>query len=381
MREWEAVIIGGGPAGLGAAIEIASAGGRVLLVDENDTAGGQLFKQIHKFFGSRAHSAGTRGFVIGQQLLSEIKRLGVEVWLSSAAVGFFSEKTLMVRREIGEEKFVVNVNAKTILFATGASENTICFPGWTLPGVMGAGAAQTMINVHRVLPGKRILMVGSGNVGLIVSYQLMQAGADVLGIVEAANTISGYGVHAGKIRRAGVDFILGHSVLKAHGENNRLKTVILAKLDKDWNFIPGSEKEYEVDVLCLAVGLRPLAELVCMSGAQHIFVPEMSGWMPLHDENMMTSIPGVYVAGDVSGVEEANTALDEGRLAGVAIAEQLGLIDSGKAAIMKNDLLMRLRSLRMGPFGFKRADAKNRVIEYCKSIRDDHESIYIKGRK
>jgi succinate dehydrogenase/fumarate reductase flavoprotein subunit len=102
--------------------------------------------------------------------------------------------------------------------------------------------------------------------------------------------------------------------------------------------------------------------------------------MPLHDENMMTSIPGVYVAGDVSGVEEANTALDEGRLAGVAMAEQLGLIDTSKAAEMKNDLLMRLRSLRMGPFGFKRADAKDRVMEYSRSHKEDLEDIFITGK-
>ena len=95
------------------------------------------------------------------------------------------------------------IKAKKIVMATGASENALAFPGCTLPGVMGAGAAQTMINVNRVLPGQKIIMVGSGNVGLIVSYQLMQAGADVLALIEAAPKIGGYGVHAAKIRRAG----------------------------------------------------------------------------------------------------------------------------------------------------------------------------------
>ena len=136
---------------------------------------------------------------IGKQLLVQTEETGVEIWLDSAAVGIFSEKKVAVLHE----GTTVVVQAERILISTGATENALRFKGWTLPGVMGAGAAQTMVNVNRVLPGKRILMVGSGNVGVIVAYQLMQAGANVVGIVEGMDHIGAYGVHAAKIRRAG----------------------------------------------------------------------------------------------------------------------------------------------------------------------------------
>ncbi|MFQ7848669.1 MAG: FAD/NAD(P)-binding oxidoreductase [Sellimonas intestinalis] len=176
----EVVIIGGGPAGLAAAIEAKRDGCDVLLVDENRRAGGQLFKQLHKFFGSRAHRAGVRGIDIGKQLLMETEELGIDFWLNSACIGIFPDKRAAILRD-GKTEIV---EAQKLLLCTGGAENPLRFPGWTLPGVMGAGAAQTMANVQRVLPGKRILMIGSGNVGVIVAYQLLQAGADVVGIVE-----------------------------------------------------------------------------------------------------------------------------------------------------------------------------------------------------
>ena len=186
----EVVIIGGGPAGLAAAIEAAKCGAQVLLIDENKRPGGQLFKQIHKFFGSKAHNAGIRGIDIGRQLLKETEECGVEVWLDSAVIGLFADKKVAVLRN----GTTVTVEAEKILICTGGAENPLRFPGWTLPGVMGAGAAQTMINVNRVLPGKRVLMVGSGNVGVIVAYQLLQADANVVGIVEGMPKIGAYGV-------------------------------------------------------------------------------------------------------------------------------------------------------------------------------------------
>ena len=192
MREVELLIVGAGPAGLSAACEAAKAGVQVMIIDENLRPGGQLFKQIHKFFGSRVHRAGTRGFRIGEMLLKETEELGVEVQLGYPVYGIFSENHVLYGSRDGVKK----LHAKKIILATGANENNLCFEGSILPGVMTAGAAQTMINLHHVLPGQKVVMVGSGNVGLIVSYQLLQAGAEVVGLVEAAPAIGGYGVHA-----------------------------------------------------------------------------------------------------------------------------------------------------------------------------------------
>lgn len=362
MYKKEVVVIGGGPSGLAAAIEAARRGVKVLVIDANEKAGGQLFKQIHKFFGSSAHGAGVRGIDIGEKLLKEAEELGVEIWLNSTVIGLFKEKTLAV--EIGtddEDKRVEMVEAEKIVIASGASENVVRFEGWTLPGIMGAGAAQTMINVNRVLPGKKILMIGSGNVGLIVSYQLMQAGADVVAIVEAAPQIGGYVVHASKITRAGVPIFTRHTILEAKG-NNRIEEATIVEVDNKWNPIPGTEKTFEVDAIAIAAGLKPLAELAIMHGCQSKFDPILGGWAPLHDENMESTCPGIYVVGDITGIEEANTALEEGRLAGVAIAEALGKITADEALNLKAETWSRLDGLRSGPHGEARMKAKERQI-------------------
>lgn len=357
------VIIGGGPAGLAAALEAAKAGAKVLVIDENRRPGGQLLKQIHKFFGSREHGAGIRGIDIGARLLAEAEGLGVEVWLDSAAIGLFEGNQVAVLR--GGR--IVAVEGGKVLIATGACENAISFSGWTLPGVMGAGAAQTMINVNHVLPGKRILMIGSGNVGVIVSYQLLQARAEVVGIVEAMPKIGAYGVHAAKVRRAGVPFYLGHTIVSAEGED-QVRRATIAEIDSRFIPLPGTEKSFDVDVVCLAAGLRPLTELAWMRGAKHEFIPELGGYVPLHDSNMETSVPGIYIAGDTAGVEEANTAMDEGRLAGVAMAQSMDLIPDAVAEDMKKEIISRLHSLRLGPFGEKRVGAKARVVESAAKV-------------
>ncbi len=150
MREHkvEVAVVGAGPAGLAATLEVASAGVKgVLLIDENAKAGGQLFKQIHKFFGSEAHLAGTRGIDIRDKLLKEVEKSGVEIWLESIVFALYEDKRLAI---INKNRGSGLIEVKKIIVATGASENVISFPGWTLPGVMGAGAAQAMINLHQV---------------------------------------------------------------------------------------------------------------------------------------------------------------------------------------------------------------------------------------
>lgn len=357
MRQKQTVIIGAGPAGLAASIELAKAGGQVTLIDENARPGGQLFKQIHKFFGSREHKAGIRGIKIGEQLLAETKQLGVEVLLDSAVYALFKDKSVCFIKD-GKDNCL---NAERIIIATGASENTLAFPGGTLPGVMGAGAAQTMINVNRVLPGKKVLMIGSGNVGLIVSYQLMQAGAKVVALIEAAPQIGGYGVHASKIRRAGVPIYLSHTVKRIIGKD-QVERAEIVQLDSNWQPVAGTEKILDIDTVCIAVGLTPLTELAWLMGCEFTFIPALGGHVPKHDRNMQTSLEGIYIAGDISGVEEASTAMEEGRLAGVACAESLGLYTGEKAQTLKDEIWERMNALRTGPFGEGRRNAKEKLL-------------------
>lgn len=346
MKETELAIVGAGPAGLSAAVEAAAAGVQVTLIDENQKPGGQLFKQIHKFFGSKEHYAAVRGFDIGTRLLAEVEKSGVEVMLDSTVWGIFGTRTLGIIRNQKN----IYLRANKILLATGAMENALAFPGWTLPGVMGAGAIQTLINISRVLPGRRVIMIGSGNVGLIVSYQLLQAGAEVVAVVEAAPKIGGYGVHASKLRRNGVPILTSTTIKEAKGEG-KVEKAILVQLDLNWSEIPGTEKEYDVDIICLAVGLSPLSELAWMAGCEFEYIPELGGHVPIHDSNMQTTVPGIYVAGDLSGIEEASTAMEEGKLAAIAIAEALGYLSPQETKVKKEAVSKRLDIFRTGPFG------------------------------
>lgn len=362
--ETDVAVIGAGPAGLSAASQAAAAGARVTLIDENKRPGGQLFKQIHKFFGSKEHHAGVRGYRIGEELLQQVRESGADVMLDSLVYGLLPDKSMGVIHE-GHN---YSVNAKKIIIASGAKENYMAFPGSTLPGVMGAGAAQTMINVNRVLPGEKVLMVGSGNVGLIVSYQLMQAGAQVVGLVEGAPKIGGYGVHAAKLRRAGVPIYVGHTVTRVYGEEE-VEGAEIAALDERWNRIPGSEKSFDVDTVCLAVGLNPMTELAWMVGCKFDFIPAFGGHVPLHDENMETTVDGVYVAGDITGVEEASSAMEEGNMAGVAAAQALGFLKDEEATLMKRQIQKRINLLRSGIFGERRRSSKEKQLEDMRAYR------------
>lgn len=357
MRYIEVAIIGAGPAGLAASIEIANGGGEIVLFDENKKPGGQLFKQIHKFFGSKDHMAGIRGMDIGYQLLNECKRLGVQILLDTVVYGIYEDNVIGIVKN-GISHFL---KAKKIIIATGGTENSLAFPGWDLPGVMCVGAFQTMINVNRVLPGKRILMIGSGNVGLIVSYQALQAGAWVVAIIEAASKIGGYGVHASKLRRSGVPIFLSTTIKEALGKEC-VEEVVLIGLDKNWSYIKGTEIRLQVDTVCLSVGLTPLTELTWMVGCKFNYIPELGGFIPKHNDNMETSIPGIYVAGDISGIEEASSAMEEGRLAGIAILESLGYFKKNVADKKKAVIRKRLNELRSGPFGEIRRIAKEKII-------------------
>ncbi len=348
MKRYDLIIVGAGPSGLSAAIEAAKRGMRVVVFDENEKPGGQLFKQIHKFFGSKEHRAKVRGFVIGEQLLQEADEVGVEVVLNATVIGLYQDKEVVVK--MGEE--VHHFKGDSIIIATGAAENMVTFPGWTLPGVIGAGAAQTMMNLHGVLPGKKVLMLGSGNVGLVVSFQLMQCGCEVVALVDAAPRVGGYGVHAAKVARTGVPFYLSHTIVEAEGEDC-VTGVTIAEVDEKFQFIPGTEKHFDVDTICLAVGLSPMSQLLKMAGCQMEDNPKRGGQVPICYEHGHTSIPGIFVAGDVSGIEEASSAMIEGRMAGIVAAEYLGFVETEECHTSLLELDQALDGLRQGMFAPK----------------------------
>ena len=369
VTRYDLIVIGAGPAGLSAAIEAAKKGVKPIVFDENAKPGGQLFKQIHKFFGSKEHKAKIRGFKIGEDLLKEAEEYGVEVVLNATVVGLYSEKEVVVK--IGEE--VKHFKGDAVLVATGAAENMVNFPGWTLPGVIGAGAAQTMMNLHHIKPGERVLMLGSGNVGLVVSFQLMQSGCEVVALADAAPRIGGYGVHAAKVARTGVPFYLSHTIKEVEG-TDRVTGVTIAQVDSHFQFIPGTEKHFDVDTVCVAVGLSPMAQLLKMCGVE--MVDTRGGFIPKCDDTGATSIPGVYAAGDVAGIEEASSAMIEGRMSGAAIATYLGYMTEEEKTERIAELEKALGSLRKGMFA---PENRGKLIEKTDEGIDISMNLLEKG--
>lgn len=342
MKRYDLIVIGAGPAGLSAAIQAAQAGAEVAVFDENMSPGGQLFKQIHKFFGSKEHRAKMRGYKIGQEMLREAEKAGVRVHLNAVVLGMYDNREILVN----EDGANAHYKADALIVATGARENMIPFNGWTLPGVMGAGAAQTLMNLHGVQPGSRVLMVGSGNVGLVVSYQLLQAGVKVAAIIDAAPRVGGYGVHAAKLARTGVPFLLSHTVVRAEGDSF-VTGAVIAEVDSHFKPIPGTEQHFDVDTICIAVGLSPMSQLMEMVGCR---MTDRGGAVPILNEWNETTLSGIFAAGDVAGIEEASSAMITGRIAGTAAAAHLGYLTEAERDETIRSLRASLGVLHEGMF-------------------------------
>ncbi len=368
------LVVGAGPAGLSASIEAARQGAEVLLVDENPRVGGQLIKQTHKFFGSKFERAGVRGIHIAEELEEELrKEKKIRLLLESTVFGVYEDPMskgfvfgVIERRNYKTR--LVKVVCRKVIVSVGATENMLLFPGNDLPGVYGAGGVQTLMNVYGVRPGNKVLMVGAGNVGLIVSYQLLQAGVEVDRVVEAAPVIGGYHVHAAKLRRCGVPIYTSHSIKEVYGDGY-VEGAVVVELDENWEPIEGTEENVKCDTVCLAVGLTPSTRLLEQLQVEMVDIAEAGGRVALHDENMETTIRGVYVAGDSSGIEEASTAMLEGRIAGVSAANSLGYNRGGERLI--EEYRKRLRQLRAGPFGEKPRIAKEKM----KELWEEHHGL------
>ncbi|QMS85497.1 NAD(P)/FAD-dependent oxidoreductase [Candidatus Xianfuyuplasma coldseepsis] len=349
MNMYDLVIIGGGPAGLSAAKTAAEAGVKALIVERDYKIGGQLVKQTHMFFGSEKQYAKTRGIDIAQILIDDVMKYPdqIEIMTEATVVGLYPDYVVT----IVQHDVYTKVQAKAILVATGASEKFLAFENNDLPGIYGAGAVQTLMNVHGVLPGQSVIMVGSGNIGLIVSYQLIQAGVNVLMVIEAAPTIGGYKVHASKLKRLGVDIKTNTTIQRAIGRES-LEQIEIVEVDEHWNPIAGTEEVHDVDALCISVGLSPLSNLLSMIDADMKYVGLLGGWVAVIDEFHETSVKNVFVAGDVCGVEEASSAIVEGYYTGLIIAKRLGF-QHPEFDTLKADYKAQLDNLRSGPFGEK----------------------------
>jgi NADPH-dependent 2,4-dienoyl-CoA reductase/sulfur reductase-like enzyme/Fe-S-cluster-containing hydrogenase component 2 len=304
VKEVDVLIIGAGPAGLAAAVELGKLGVETLVIDDKDRPGGKLVLQTHKFFGSVEDSyAGTRGFEIAAILADEIGKLdSVDIWLNTTAVGVFSDKIVGAVKGV-KNRHYRQIRPKKLLIASGAREKMLSFPGNTLPGVYGAGAFQTLVNRDLIKSSEKVLIVGGGNVGLIAGYHAIQAGIEVVALIEALPQVGGYKVHADKLKRLGVPILTGHTVVAAMGQA-KVEAVTVARLDQDWKVVPDTHKTYAVDTVLIAVGLAEVNE----------FYLKARQWGM-----------DVFCAGDAQEIAEASAAMFTGKIEGLKIAQSLGL--------------------------------------------------------
>jgi sarcosine oxidase, subunit alpha len=295
------LIIGGGPAGLSAAIELGKRGIRALLIDDKHRLGGKLVLQTHRFFGSYdAVFAGTRGIDIATKLETELRAFpSVGIELHTTALAVFSDGKIGVLR--GDGRYV-QIRPDVVLVTSGAREKSLAFPGNTLPGVYGAGAFQTLVNRDLVRAAEKLFIVGGGNVGLIAGYHALQAGIPVVGLVEALPECSGYKVHKDKLHRMGVPLYTSHTILSANGKD-QVESVTIARLDEHWKPVPGTEKSFACDTILIAIGLDPVDEF---------FVKAREFGLK------------AYAAGDAEEIAEASAAIFAGKIRGLEIARDLG---------------------------------------------------------
>ncbi|KUN31935.1 FAD/NAD(P)-binding oxidoreductase [Streptomyces corchorusii] len=333
-------VVGAGPAGLAAALAAAARGVRVTLVDAADQAGGQFYRQPAAALGARRPQALHHQWRTWERLRDGLDRHRTagrithladhHVWCvarESASGAFAVHALLGPAQEDG-----VTVHADAVLLATGAYERVLPFPGWTLPGVVTAGGAQAMLKGGLVLPGRRVVVAGTGPLLLPVAAGLAAAGARVAALVESAGPgallhrapalaaqpgklAEGAG-YAARLLRHGVRTLARHTVVAAHGAD-RLEAVTVAALGRDGRPRPGSARRIPCDTLAVGHGMLPHTDLAETLGCA------LSGTAVRVDAEQRTDVPGVWAAGEATGVGGAALALAEGHIAGRSAAARL----------------------------------------------------------
>jgi NADPH-dependent 2,4-dienoyl-CoA reductase/sulfur reductase-like enzyme len=358
MWSTDLAVIGAGPAGLAAALTAAHAGMSVVLLDERPAAGGQ-------YLGGRLppdSPAGRAGTTLLDQLpLSEVDwRAGTLVW--------DLRPDLTIGTLAGD--VVAWLQARAVIVAGGARELVLPFPGWTLPGVMTPGAAQLLVKRYDVLPGRRVLLAGSGPLLLPAAQALAHAGATVVGLLETAHPshmLRGAPAAWGNwdrllegarymrdLRRAGVAYQLGWTVLRASRASRgsqasgtgQVESAVIAPVDHAGVAVPSKARTIDVDTLCVGHGLIPNVELTQVAGCVHRHDGRAGGWVPELDERLGTSVPGLYAAGETAGVGGAGAALVEGRMAALAAAARLGHLAEDQVRAEFEHLAAERRRLR-----------------------------------
>ncbi|MBV9634005.1 MAG: FAD-dependent oxidoreductase [Methylobacteriaceae bacterium] len=356
----EIAVIGGGAGGLAAAAAAAEAGARVILIDERPQLGGQFYKQPAGLYGGVGPFEDAQ-FRDGAALIERTRAAGVQI-VEGEVWGAFAPLELSLVTAAGPR----HVRPGRLIVATGAYERGLPVPGWTLPGVMTTGAAQTLLRSYRVLAGRRILVAGNGPLNLQVARELARAGAHVVAVAELAPRPSWSRsaalwqmlradpallrdgvVYLAGLRRRGVPMLFAHrlGLIEKTGEGLR------AQLER-WNGVSFSQgPTFLADVVCMGYGFMPSNEVLRALDARQVFDRARGHLVTVRDADCCTSVPGLYGVGDCCGLGGAHAAREEGIIAAVAAVATLGravpprLVEEARAARTR---LKRLRLFQKG---------------------------------
>ena len=348
-EERDLLIVGAGPAGLAAAEAAAAAGVAATVLDERPQPGGQYFKPLapsHRFSEPRARD---RQFAAGAALVERVRAAGVElvggatVWCAVAAGRGGARAQGAAEVDFLLDGRTHRIRARQLVIASGACEKPHPVPGWTLPGVMTTGAAQTLARAYRVAPGSRVLIAGNGPLNLQVACELLAGGVTVVAVVETAAPAAarplaalaafghspeliGEGIgYLARLWRRRVPVLHRHVLVRAEGGDERVRRAVVARIDARGKVVAGSERAFDVDAVCLGYGFQPSTELTRLLGCVHHWDPESGTLAVTREADGTTSLPGIFAAGDGGGIGGSRAALAQGALAGLAAAEGLGV--------------------------------------------------------
>lgn len=317
MLERDLVIVGGGPAGMAAAISAHENGAKdILLLERDQYLGGILNQCIHTGFGINYFKEILTGPEYADRFIKELKHIEtIEVSLKSFVVNLTADKLLTFLKP----GVLETVKAKSLIMATGCREKTremVHIAGARPAGIFSAGLAQKLINIEGLLPGREVVVVGSGDIGLIMARRFVLEGAKVKAVIEIQNQSRGLLRNVVQcVEDFNIPLYFQHKIAKIHGRD-RVEGVDVIKVDEKLNEIPGSGFQLECDTVLISVGLIPENELIEMAGVNL----DKKTNSPLSDEVCKTSIPGLFVCGNAFKVYDlvdsvSKDSAEAGRLA------------------------------------------------------------------
>ena len=320
MKEYDLVVVGGGSAGLAAAITAYEEGIRsILLLEKEKYLGGILLQCIHNGFGLHEFKEQLAGPEYAQRFVDKFMEYGIEYKVDTMVLGINEDKTIIYSNE--KDGYNV-IKAKAIVMSTGCSERTrgaIAIPGDRPAGIMSAGLAQRYLNIDGYLVGKKVFILGSGDIGLIMARRMTLEGAKVLGVAELMPYSNGLNRNIVQcLHDFNIPLYLSHTVSKIVGKD-RIEKIVVSKVDDKMNFIEGSEMEFEVDTLLLSVGLIPSNVLL-----EDMGMAMSSTRGPIVNEMMETTKEGIFACGNSLHVHDlVDFVTKEGRSAGKGAVKYL----------------------------------------------------------